>query len=261
MRHRKLNYITACAKLAKYFYIGVMNSICKFGAAIAAFTMIKFKIFSFPKLKKAGIITASLVVLLLLHFCTSNHKTADLKNGDLLFVTAKESGLSGAINNVTQKQKNASFDHIGILEKENNSLYVLHAAPKGGSQKQPLKDFIKEQAQDGQKVVVYRLRPPYQNMIPSAIQKAESMLGKPYNFNYILDENSFYCSDFIERAFRQDQIFKLEPMSFKDPKTGNINVFWEDFYKKKNLKVPEGEPGCNPNGLAGSDKLERIREL
>lgn len=190
-----------------------------------------------------------------------NTQSSGLKNGDLLFVTAKETGLSGAINNVTQKQKSASFDHIGILEKKGNEVFVLHAAPKGGSQKQSLKDFLKDQANDGQRVVAYRLKPEYQNTIPVAIQKAEGMLGKPYNFNYILDENSYYCSDFIERAFRKDNIFKLEPMTFIDPKTGKTNEFWEQFYQKKNLKVPEGELGCNPNGLAASDKLERIKEL
>jgi len=190
-----------------------------------------------------------------------NSQNLGLKNGDLLFVTAKESGLSGAINNVTQKQKNASFDHIGILQKDKMGVFVLHAAPKGGSQKQNLNEFLKDQANDGQKVVVYRLKPQFQKNIPDAIEKANSMLGKPYNFNYILDDNSYYCSDYIERAFRKDKIFTLEPMTFIDPKTGKTNMFWEEFYAKKNLKVPEGELGCNPNGLAGSDKIERIKEL
>lgn len=190
-----------------------------------------------------------------------NSQTSGLKNGDLLFVTAKDSGLSGAINNVTQKQKNASFDHIGILQKDKTGVFVLHAAPKGGSQKQNLDEFLKDQASDGQKVVVYRLKPEFQNTIPKAIIKANAMLGKPYNFNYILDENSYYCSDYIERSFRENNIFKLEPMTFVDPKTGKINTFWEEFYAKKNLKVPEGEPGCNPNGLAASDKIQRIKEL
>ena len=201
------------------------------------------------------------VFLLSLILNCKNSQSSGLKNGDLLFVTAKQTGLSGAINNVTQKQKNASFDHIGILEEDGNQLFVLHAAPKGGSQKQNLKDFLKDQANDGQTVVVYRLKPQYQSTIPSAIEKGNGMLGKPYNFNYILDENSYYCSDFIERAFRKDHIFKLEPMTFIDPKTGKTNEFWEGFYKKKNLKVPEGELGCNPNGLAASDKLERIKVL
>ncbi|MCS3871244.1 uncharacterized protein YycO [Chryseobacterium ginsenosidimutans] len=190
-----------------------------------------------------------------------NAQISGLKNGDLLFVTAKETGLSGAINNVTQKQKNASFDHIGILEKSKEGVFVLHAAPQNGSQKQNIKDFLKDQANDRQRVVVYRLKSQYQASIPNAISKAELMVGKPYNFNYILDENSYYCSDFIERAFRNDHIFKLEPMTFIDPKTGKTNTFWEEFYQKKNLKVPEGELGCNPNGLAASDKLERIMEL
>ncbi|EJL73855.1 YiiX/YebB-like N1pC/P60 family cysteine hydrolase [Chryseobacterium populi] len=199
-------------------------------------------------------------ILLLVISCKAN-PVSDLKNGDLLFVTAKESGLSGAINKVTQKQKSASFDHIGILEKENGRFFVLHAAPKGGSQKQTLKDFMNDQRKDRQNIVVYRLKPEFQHTIPSAVEKAHSMLGKPYNFNYILDESSYYCSDFIERAFRGDHIFKLEPMTFIDPKTGKTNAFWEEFYQKKNLKVPEGEPGCNPNGLAGSEKLVRIKEL
>lgn len=190
-----------------------------------------------------------------------NSIISDMKNGDLLFVTSKETGLSGAINNVTQKQKNASFDHIGILEKQGKSFFVLHAAPKGGSQKQSLKEFLKDQANDGQKVVLYRIKPEFQNTIPKAIEKANVMIGKPYNFNYILDENSYYCSDFIERSFRDDRIFKLEPMTFIDPKTGKTNTFWEEFYQKKNLKVPEGELGCNPNGLAASEKIERVKEL
>lgn len=201
-----------------------------------------------------------LIVLFVISGC-SGIKTSGLKNGDLLFVTAKDSGLSGAINNVTQKEKNASFDHIGILEKVDGRYFVLHASPKKGSDKQKLKDFIEDQKKDGQDVFVYRLKPEYQNAIPDAIAKANSMLGKPYNFNYILNEDSYYCSDFIERIFRKDHIFNLEPMTFIDPKTGKTNEFWEKFYQKKNLKVPEGELGCNPNGLAGSPKIERIQQL
>lgn len=215
-----------------------------------------------PILKNRSLLKViSLFVILLFVLSCKNSHTSGLKNGDLLFVTAKESGLSGAINNVTQKQKNASFDHIGILQKDKTRVFVLHAAPKGGSQKQNLDEFLKDQANDGQKVVVYRLKPEFQNTIPDAIEKANTMLGKPYNFNYILDDNSYYCSDYIERSFRENHIFKLEPMTFVDPKTGKTNAFWEEFYAKKNLKVPEGEPGCNPNGLAMSDKIQRIKEL
>ena len=46
------------------------------------------------------------------------YNTSILENGDLLFVPAVDSGLSGAINNVTQTEKKTSYDHIGILKKE-----------------------------------------------------------------------------------------------------------------------------------------------
>lgn len=210
------------------------------------------------------ILNAKIFVLLILIFsaisCASNLKS-DLQNGDLLFVTAKNSGLSAAINNVTQKKESEKFDHIGILEIKNGQYSVLHASPENGSNRQNLKSFIKDQKKDQQNIVVYRLKANYQETIPNALSMADSMLGKPYNFNYILDENAYYCSDFIERAFRDNQIFKLEPMTFTDPKTGKTNEFWQDFYSKKNLKIPEGELGCNPNGLAASDKLTRIKTL
>lgn len=47
-------------------------------------------------------------VLLLISFyifSCKNSVSQELQSGDLLFVTAKNSGLSGAINNVTQKSK------------------------------------------------------------------------------------------------------------------------------------------------------------
>lgn len=184
-----------------------------------------------------------------------------LQNGDLLFVTAKNTGLSGAINNVTQKTDVANFDHVGIVKKEGKNYYVLHAAPKGGSQKQDLESFIEDQASEGQGIVSYRLKPEFQSTISAALENAEKLLGKPYNFNYILNDNSLYCSDFIERIFRQNHIFKLEPMTFIDPKTGNTNEFWQEFYSKKGLKVPEGELGCNPNGLASSEKIFLVKVL
>ena len=197
-----------------------------------------------------------LIVGLILTSCNA-YKGVNLKSGDLIFVTAKRTGLSAAINNVTQKQKEANYDHVGIISKENNRWVVYHAAPKGGSQKQALVEFDRDRSKEGQKVCVYRLKKDYRKSIPEALNKAEQKLNKPYNFDYVLNEDSYYCSDYVERAFRKNRIFKLEPMTFKDPKTGETDAYWKSFYEKKNMKVPEGELGCNPNGLAASEKLEK----
>lgn len=208
---------------------------------------------------KAQRIFFSILVILLSQLCFAQKvETKNLKNGDLIFVGAEQENLSGAINRVTQRDKKNSFDHIGLLEVEHDSIFVLHASSKNGSIRQNLKDFYDSQKNNQNNLVVYRLKKENQKAIPLAIKTAKNMLGKPYNWSYILNENTYYCSDFIERAFRKSQIFTLEPMTFINPATGEIDNFWKDFYNKQGLEVPEGKLGCNPNGLAASEKLTKI---
>lgn len=185
----------------------------------------------------------------------------NIKNGDLIFVGAQTEELSGAISRVTKISEKTNFDHVGLIEKTSDSIFVLHAAPMGGSQREEIHHFYTSQTEKKNKIVIYRLQKEYQATIPNAITKAKTMLGKPYNWLYILNDDELYCSDFVERAFRNDEVFELIPMNFKNKETGIIDDFWIDFYKKKGKEVPQDEPGTNPNQLASSEKLTRIGEL
>ncbi|SFM73559.1 Permuted papain-like amidase enzyme, YaeF/YiiX, C92 family [Algoriella xinjiangensis] len=190
-----------------------------------------------------------------------NNLTKNIKNGDLIFVGAQTEELSGAINRVTKLSEETNFDHVGLIEKTSDSFFVLHAAPMGGSQREEIHHFYTSQTEKNNKIVIYRLKDDYQKTIPNAISKAKTMLGKPYNWLYILNDDELYCSDFVERAFRNDNVFELIPMNFKNQETGKIDDFWVDFYSKKGKKVPQDEPGTNPNQLASSEKLIKIGEL
>lgn len=190
-----------------------------------------------------------------------NNLTKNIKNGDLIFVGAQTEELSGAINRVTKLSDETNFDHVGLIEKTSDSIFVLHAAPMGGSQREEIQHFYTSQTEKNNKIVIYRLKDDYQKTIPNAISKAKTMLGKPYNWLYILNDDELYCSDFVERAFRNDNVFELIPMNFKNQETGKIDDFWVDFYRKKGKKVPQDEPGTNPNQLASSEKLIKIGEL
>ena len=185
----------------------------------------------------------------------------NIRNGDLIFVGAQTEELSGAISRVTKISEKTNFDHVGLIEKTSDSIFVLHAAPMGGSQREEIHHFYTSQTEKKNKIVIYRLQKKYQATIPNAITKAKTMLGKPYNWLYILNDDELYCSDFVERAFRNDEVFELIPMNFKNKETGIIDNFWIDFYKKKGKEVPQDEPGTNPNQLASSEKLTRIGEL
>ena len=52
--------------------------------------------------------------------------------------------------------------------------------------------------------------------------------------------------------------FSLAQTDKINPKTGKNDEFWQSFYEKLNVEVPEGKLGCNPNGLSQSTKIEKI---
>ncbi|WP_225540117.1 YiiX/YebB-like N1pC/P60 family cysteine hydrolase [Empedobacter stercoris] len=222
-------------------------------------------------MKKIFILFPIFLVLftLIMNSCTKAKITTEkehvsiknIQNGDLIFVGALTEELSGAISRATKISDQTNFDHVGLIEKTTDSIFVLHAAPMGGSQREEIHHFYNAQTEKNNQIVIYRLKKEVQSTIPNAIVKAKAMLGKPYNWLYILNDDELYCSDFVERAFRDDQVFELIPMNFKNKETGIIDDFWVNFYRKKGKDVPQDEPGTNPNQLATSEKLIRIGEL
>lgn len=204
------------------------------------------------------------LILSLILFQVSLAQTINLKEGDIIFCESYTEGLSEAINKVTQHQETKNYSHMGILEKTDETWYVLHAGFNNGSEKLSLKSFILSQTDSLKKpraLQVYRLKDEFRYSIPQAIKQAKAMLGKPYNHSYILNDTSYYCSDFIYRSFNEAEIFELNPMTFKNPGTNVYHQSWVDYYNALNLPIPEGKLGCNPNGMAASEKLEYVGVL
>jgi hypothetical protein len=184
----------------------------------------------------------------------------DLQTGDLLFCSPTSSELSKAIDQATQTGQDTHYDHVGIVDIKNDSVYVLHAAPKKGVNRETLSQFFysyKEKVT----ITIYRLNGKYAKAIPPAIKKAYTLLGQPYNQSYILKGPGIYCSEYIYEIFASDSIFSLKAMTFKNPKTGQFLIGWVNYYKKLGIAIPEGEPGCNPNAMAASEKLEMTGEV
>ncbi len=201
-----------------------------------------------------------LITLLFMTTMNSQAQTidsCDIKTGDLLFREKVTASLSQAIDQVTQTNQETHFSHVGLAVIEQDSVFVLHASSIGGTCKVSLNEFTHSES-DSTQVFVYRLKQPYRKGIPQAIQKAYSMLGKPYNFSYVLSDSSHYCSEFIYKAFQHDSIFKMNPMTFKDPVTGKFVDTWVKHYEDLGISIPEGLPGCNPNGMAASEKLQKL---
>ena len=185
---------------------------------------------------------------------------SQLQPGDLLFVSASQDGLSGAINDATARAGQISYDHVGLLAGQGDAADVLHADQEG-SRAQPLSDFLREAADKQRQVDAYRLRDVQPAVIADGIATARGLLGKPYNATYVPNQDSLYCSDMIERAFRAHGLFALQPMNFRNPDTGVIAQWWVDFYADHGMAVPQDVPGSNPNDMARSPVLQLLGEV
>ena len=183
-----------------------------------------------------------------------------LITGDLLFCSSTSGELSSAIDQATQTGEATHFDHVGIVEIQNDTVWVFNSAPEKGVCRETISQFLSS-GKDKITATAYRLRNNEQKAIPEAIRKARSLLGQPYNYTYIFKDQGYYCSEYIYEIFAADSVFSLNPMSFKNPQTGQFISGWVDHYNKLGIPIPEGEPGCNPNGMAASEKLEMIGEV
>jgi cell wall-associated NlpC family hydrolase len=184
-------------------------------------------------------------------------KKQDLRQGDLIFCGATATPLSQAIDQSTQTSNQTHFDHVGIVEITGDTSWIIHAAPKKGVCRETLSSFVYGDSNHSE-LVVYRLRNVTAQRLTLALSEARNHLGAPYKYSYRLKDPGFYCSEFIYFIFKSDSVFLLKPMSFKDSNSGTYIPEWVIHYKKLGIHIPEGELGCNPNGLASSVKLKRM---
>ncbi|MDR1680389.1 MAG: hypothetical protein LBS12_01195 [Prevotellaceae bacterium] len=175
--------------------------------------------------------------------------------GDLLFQSLR-SELGSAIEEVTTDAGETAFSHVGMLVADSCGRWQVIEATGSRVCLTPVDSFL----QRGVTTVAARVRVEYRSLLPAAIAFAMRQLGTPYDDAYLYNNGKYYCSELIYDAFlfanHGRPFFPLEPMTFKSPVTGTFPDEWIRHYDALGIPVPEGEPGCNPGGLARSEKLE-----
>lgn len=194
---------------------------------------------------------------MLFHFQCGNKDT--LKSGDILFCSYGTGNLSQAIDEVTRTRKNTHYSHMGLVELTGDSVFIIHATAKRGVVRETIDEFMLKESPS--MVDVYRLKEPGEKTIVAGLKRARELVGLPYNTHYRMNDSCYYCSQLVYEAFKPYPIFKLEPMTFKNPGSDAFNEGWIKHYKDLGMAIPEGEPGCNPNGLAASQHIEFVFRL
>ncbi len=188
--------------------------------------------------------------------CNTNFQ---LEEGDLLFQDLDSSPLCDAIELVTPGYKGANFSHIGLVVFDNGKLKVLEAIPPKVILTE-IDNFLNRSFdKDGNsKVIVARLENHYKSSIPAAINFTKERLGVRYDDVFLIDNNSYYCSELIYEAFEKDSIFRLQPMTFLHPETKDTLSIWKEYYSDLKVEIPQNKLGINPGIMSLSDKIEIV---
>ena len=222
------------------------------------------------------------IILFALLFVSCNNNENDVfkpKIGDILFQDLDSSPLCDAIELVTNGYKNANLSHIGIvIEGEipfcNNAderfeekyfynlsqdVKILESIPNKVTIT-TLDSFLNRSfdINNNPKVIVGRLKPKYQHTIADAISFLKGKIGEKYDDAFMINNNTYYCSELIYEAFKKDSIFKLNPMTFLHPETKDTLKIWKEYYSKIGIRIPQNKLGINPGGMSLSEKIDII---
>ncbi len=179
--------------------------------------------------------------------------TCGLCEGDLLFC-ASESG--NQITAVTQGVDGMKIDHVAIAHWEGGKWYALEAVHRGVCLT-PIDSLL------ARRTCVVHAQLTDTVGVAQSVQRALACLGKPYDFNFMPDDSAYYCSELVQKNYRDRNgqlVFPPIPMSFHD-KTGKVTAYWKDYYARQGLCVPEGEPGSNPGDLSRSKAIRILGRL
>lgn len=187
-----------------------------------------------------------------------------LKSGDILFQDSDCGPFCESIEKVTRGINGSNFSHVGMVIPNEQGEFMVIEAITDGVVETSLEEFFTRSFDENNnsKVVVGRLKPAYQHLIPKAIDFAKSKSGYSYDEIFDISNDKYYCSELLYDSFKHannDQpIFQLQKMTYKDPETNSTFPVWEEYFRELNIPVPEGEPGINPGGMSKSEYIDIV---
>src|SRR5690606_23341341 len=136
-----------------------------------------------------------------------------IQNGTLIFGDLKCGNLCEAIIDVTASYKDFPMSHIGMVVFSDTGLYAIEATG-AGVQLTPLSDFFSKLHN---KFYLANLKGADTNFIKRAVDFSKEQIGKPYNDEFVMNPDKYYCSQLIYDAFKfannGKPIFQLQHMT------------------------------------------------
>lgn len=196
------------------------------------------------------------IAIILMSCKPSHQQKTNLQEGDIIFQNLNCGPFCDAIEAVTYGIDSLDFSHCGILAKDSENNWVVIEAISKGVSSTPL-SVVLQRTEDS---VVYIGRVNNDEVeIEKALQIARSKIGAAYDDVFDINNDKYYCSELTYEAYlnkNNQPIFKLYPMTYKEPQTDSFYGIWVDYFEDLNAPIPEGEPGLNPGSISRSSYLD-----
>ncbi len=202
---------------------------------------------------------------------SSELDTSKIQTGDIIFLDLDCGDMCQAIIDVTKEQLGGGPDisHVGQIERDKDGgLFVYEVLPELGVRRTPWKKLIERLQYSRSKkplksrILVGRIREEAKRLALNGLAEIRAQIGKSYNelfregkpYQDLLKENedSFYCSQLLERAWsranQSNSIFKLRRMTFGKPGSAG-RLKWEEYFRTRGVQLPEGHWGISPLGI------------
>lgn len=171
------------------------------------------------------------------------------EEGDILFQSLPHSRLVDAIEGVTD----SPYSHCGIVS-ERQGRWVVYEALKD-VRATPLPEFLSRGRKQG--FAVYRLKPKFRKHIPDTIKHVRSLLGRPYDVRYRMDDQYIYCSELVFKGYQKatgDELGKLVRLGDMNWRPYRSTI---EFYE--NGPVPHDRKMITPRDLAKARQLKLVQ--
>ena len=137
---------------------------------------------------------------------------ANIATGDILFRRGQSCTLTGNLTSLVLAAVNdGRFSHIGIAKWEGEQLWIYDVETEG-VRKVPFVLWMLDVA--GNELAIKRLHPEYRDRIPKALAFCDDAYQRHVEFNFSLspDDQRYYCSEMVEKAFRSAGLQLSEPV-------------------------------------------------
>ena len=202
-------------------------------------------------------------MLILLVSCTPQQISNEVQKGDLLFVGlpyeywCDDDSMLADITNRTERFRagnclltdTLNLIHVAILDKENDSLYVIDATLKRGVARYPFSDFIEQFTLHDGSIPSFKVcRLKNGKEASHFVENAKRFIGQPYDVAFAPKNGAMYCSELVRESYvteAGDTLFAEYRVSTVGP-DGKVAPYWQKLFSKMNASSPEGKNGTWP---------------